>query len=392
METVARVDGTRLDFPYEDYYRHSRPVIVTEVVARWPACEKWTQHYLRSVLADTPVPVGVARSKHFRLDPSRSELEHPRQMLPFDAYANYVEGGAGEEGPHYYLQRLPLSDYCPTLLADVPVPPFVAAERLTSQNLWFGPGGSCTALHWDDYDNAIAQIRGRKQFTLFAPDETQRLYPHPALSHAPHQSRVNIDDADPLKFPDFVRAERYSCVLEAGELLLLPACWWHQVTSVETSISVNYWWKADLDSLLASNVAHMMREVGRAGTLTVLQPFLANVHGSVSFMDAAIRAQQVGRHWMSVMLALAAIEAFVIAELRRIGLLQGRYVISVDVGKAGRQLLTGGVLTPDDLERLDAAVACAHRIREIPFEQASEADAQFMIDWAIALMKEPALD
>jgi hypothetical protein len=114
MEAVSRIDGTIADVPYESYFRHSRPVIVTGVVDRWVACEKWTQHYLRSVLADTQVPVGVARSRHFRLDPSQSELEHPRQMLQFDAYANYVERGAGEDGLHYYLQRLPLPDYCPT--------------------------------------------------------------------------------------------------------------------------------------------------------------------------------------------------------------------------------------------------------------------------------------
>jgi hypothetical protein len=200
---------------------------------------------------------------------------------------------------------------------------------------------------------------------------------------------VNIDDVDLLKFPDFFRAERYSCVLDAGELLLLPACWWHQVTSIDTSISVNYWWKADLDSLLASNVAQMMREIGRTGTLTVLQPFLANLHGGVSFIDAAIRAQQVGRHWICVMLALAALEEFVIAEGRRIGMWEGRYVISIDACKAGHQLLAVGVLTRDDLERLEAAAARAHHIREIPFEQACGDDAQFMIDQATAILKKP---
>jgi hypothetical protein len=388
METVARVDGSVPDFQYEDCFKHSRPVIVTNLITRWPACEKWTYPYLRSVLADTQVPVGVASSKHFRLDPTRSEFDNQRLMLSFDAFANYVEGGAGENGTHYYLQRMPLSDYCPALLADLSVLPFVPLERLTSQNLWFGPGGSCTALHWDDYDNAIAQIRGRKHFTLFAPNETQYLYPHPALSQAPHQSRVNIDDVDAAEFPDFVRATPCTCVLEAGELLLLPACWWHQVASLETSISVNYWWKADVDSLLASNLAHMMREIAGVYSLTVLAPLLARVHGGDSLISAAARALHVGRHWMCVMLALAAIEELVIARARLIGLLQERQVMSIDAVKIGRQLLAGGVLTQDELEQVGAAVACAQRTREVPFEQVPEDDARFMVDQATGLTKE----
>ena len=39
-------------------------------------------------------------------------------------------------------------------------------------------------------------------------------------------------------------------MLEAGEALFLPVHWWHRVETLETSVSVNFWWAPPLNLLL----------------------------------------------------------------------------------------------------------------------------------------------
>ena len=69
----------------------------------------------------------------------------------------------------------------------------------------------------------------RKQVRLFGID-LNNLYPNPLGSHGKTvQSRVNCDAPDLELFPNFVGAKCQYCVLEPGEMLFIPAFFWHQV-------------------------------------------------------------------------------------------------------------------------------------------------------------------
>ena len=69
----------------------------------------------------------------------------------------------------------------------------------------------------------------RKQVRLFGID-LPNLYPNPLGSHGKTvQSRVNCDAPDLELFPNFVGAQCQYCVLEPGEMLFIPAFFWHQV-------------------------------------------------------------------------------------------------------------------------------------------------------------------
>ena len=49
-----------------------------------------------------------------------------------------------------------------------------------------------------------------------------------------------MDRADLSEFPLFAEATAHECTLEPGELLFIPHNWWHHVTALEKSITVNY--------------------------------------------------------------------------------------------------------------------------------------------------------
>ena len=93
--------------------------------------------------------------------------------------------------------------------------------------------------HYDPDDNFLVIIRGRKRVRLFGHD-LSGLYPNPLGSHGKTvQSQVDCDSPDVDRFPQFANARCEETVLEPGEMLFIPAFYWHQVCALDTGISVN---------------------------------------------------------------------------------------------------------------------------------------------------------
>ena len=60
-------------------------------------------------------------------------------------------------------------------------------------------------------------------------------------------SPVDIANPDLERFPNFARSHRLECVLRPGDVLFMPAFWWHEVQSYpdpkeRRNLAVNYWW------------------------------------------------------------------------------------------------------------------------------------------------------
>ena len=43
---------------------------------------------------------------------------------------------------------------------------------------------------------------------------------------------IDIDDPDLKEFPIFAEVTRHECVMEPGDVLFIPALWFHNVTSL----------------------------------------------------------------------------------------------------------------------------------------------------------------
>jgi hypothetical protein len=55
----------------------------------------------------------------------------------------------------------------------------------------------------------------------------------------------DIRRVDAQRFPCFQFARAITLTLRAGDVLLLPYGWWHQVQTTGRSLAVNYWWTRD---------------------------------------------------------------------------------------------------------------------------------------------------
>lgn len=128
------------------------------------------------------------------------------------------------------------------LLEHIKYPPYFDPALFIAPRIWIGPRGTLTPLHRDDTDNLFAQVWGQKSFLLAAPHH------RPALgtwSTAPKGGLdgcdFNPDAPDYQRFPEAREVTFLRVVLQAGDLLFLPEGWFHQVESLSTSLSVNFW-------------------------------------------------------------------------------------------------------------------------------------------------------
>ena len=55
-----------------------------------------------------------------------------------------------------------------------------------------------------------------------------------------------INTVDLERYPLYRVAERQrmELILEPGDALYIPALWWHAVESLDTTVSVNFWWRS----------------------------------------------------------------------------------------------------------------------------------------------------
>jgi hypothetical protein len=194
-------------------------------VEGWPAFEKWTFEWLGREHGALEVHLLKGR-----IDAARFFEFGPNTL---GAYVDGILGGATAAG---YLGNVDLGKLIPGLERDLAFPP-LARPRLANHNYWIGPAGTVSQLHCDFSHNLFAQLRGKKHFALYSPERSRELRParvawYSAFSALDYGER----DASELPAPD------YEFVVERGDLLLLPYGWWHRVTSLEPSISVNRWW------------------------------------------------------------------------------------------------------------------------------------------------------
>ena len=63
-----------------------------------------------------------------------------------------------------------------------------------------------------------------------------------ASAYGAFAGRIDQERVDLNKFPGWAEAKHYHAVMGAGDCLLVPAFWLHQVRSTGRNIALNMWW------------------------------------------------------------------------------------------------------------------------------------------------------
>jgi ribosomal protein L16 Arg81 hydroxylase len=111
--------------------------------------------------------------------------------------------------------------------------------------MWMGGQGTFTPLHHDLTNNLLLQIVGRKRLLLVAPGATPRLYND---HHVYSQIRDLLEPGILSRYPKLEGIHVHQIMLNPGEALFIPLGWWHQVSSLDFSVTIthtNFRWPND---------------------------------------------------------------------------------------------------------------------------------------------------
>lgn len=220
------------------YFLRNRPLIIRGLRDRAP-CKifDWSVAYLAHDMGDKVVPIMATRTGFL-------SYERNFVQMPFSEFATRVFTGDAESGMRYYYKNP--TNLLPEGADDSDsiqvLKPYMA--KAVARNLWISSSGLTVGLHFDPADNLNFQIRGRKAFTLYPPG-VRAFYPLPMFSQTAHISGVFREGPNPdlTRFPRFKPDAGIRFELNEGDLLYLPAYWWHQVESLgRENLNLNFWW------------------------------------------------------------------------------------------------------------------------------------------------------
>jgi hypothetical protein len=222
---LAKLDGAA----FRARAAQGLPFLMSGVVKRWPLCSL-TPSGLRERFGAVPVRARVGDYVATAFAPDRAM----RDM----SLAEYLDISAAPESdlPPYVgnLELRELNGMCHW-------PAYF--DKMGPPRFWLGPARTVTPLHCDYDDNIFAQIWGRKRIFLAPPHHDEYLYTreaNPVLFGSPFDPEAPDFDAFPLA--------RQAAIVEVevhpGDMLYVPAGWYHQVRALSFSLSSNRWARA----------------------------------------------------------------------------------------------------------------------------------------------------
>lgn len=219
------------------HLRPRKPVVLQGLMDAWPAREKWTFEFFKEHYGDVKVPTGVVFSE--------------KKDQPLGEYIEYLQSfeRGDESGPPIYMEGWYFRAANEELCADFQVPEclrddwfetwYPKRKNPKGTGILMGPEGAFTKLHTDGQRTHtwLAQFVGRKHWIvvdygflsplLTTKAECNGKYPgfeHPGLEAYLKENEV----------------EYWTCDLKPGEIIVLPGDWFHQVTTIENSISLTH--------------------------------------------------------------------------------------------------------------------------------------------------------
>jgi jumonji domain-containing protein 7 len=264
----------------------SQPTVFRGAARHWPARQLWTEARLRAVGGASEVFVkatgangsfeGVELASMWPAqgDVPTSVSSHLRWPWLVTARAADVKLRLDEffdilhqepNGTSFYLEYTAMSQL-PLLASGVPneLRPFEFARFLEQShlNVWIGDGRTTGRLHFDEFENLLAQLSGRKVFKLIHANERafeghiREVQWEHHRNRVPDMTRTQLlqstsitmapfDLASPMNASWITDAQVFSCTVDAGDVLLLPAFTWHEVESFpDTRRDERDWWIA----------------------------------------------------------------------------------------------------------------------------------------------------
>ncbi|WP_407313562.1 cupin-like domain-containing protein [Pseudomonas sp. nanlin1] len=131
------------------------------------------------------------------------------------------------------------------LIEFIKFPNFFDRSLYHTPRFWLGPEGTLTPLHRDDVDNIFAQVWGEKSVLLAAPHNREALGCwSTSLNGGLEGCDFKPTAPDYTAFPKAEQVLFIEVNLKPGDILFLPEGWFHEIKSLTSSLSINFWVKS----------------------------------------------------------------------------------------------------------------------------------------------------
>ncbi|TQV78177.1 cupin-like domain-containing protein [Exilibacterium tricleocarpae] len=254
--TIEGLQFAEVDF--DALIAGGEPCIVKGALAGCPlvtagrASDRAAMSHLSAFANERPVLIytaGAEAKTRFFYNPQMDGLNFTTEYMPLAEFFETLNNEKLEgTGAAFYVGSAELDNHFPGLVANDGLAPSgqLFTEHPPRVGIWLG-NRTTAATHFDVSNNIAACMVGRRRFTLFPPDQVENLYPGP-LEPTPGGQVVSMVDLNAPDFKQFPNAEKalqqaQVADLEAGDVLVYPAMWWHQVEALaDFNVLINYWW------------------------------------------------------------------------------------------------------------------------------------------------------
>lgn len=264
---------------FEEFVLPRKPVLLRfggnlDATFGWHT-QEWTNNYLRELVGDdTGVVVEVMNTGGEGALFGRGHSSNVE--VAWGAYLDNLEKEIYPDAPRYYLNlqepdsgaRPEAQEMCTNpplsyMTHDFGVPSFLLSMPIRHINLWMGrsspSAGSKSRMHFDGDDNLYVLLRGRKRVKLFAPSDALKLDTYGEVISVmpngvidcydvandpvglPHFSKIDTESVDFALHPRYREAKQYKVDMRPGDMLFIPAGWFHEVKSFGSHMALNFW-------------------------------------------------------------------------------------------------------------------------------------------------------
>ncbi|GAA6046352.1 hypothetical protein JCM3770_004878 [Rhodotorula araucariae] len=293
---IPELDAVLSPLEFARFVAANRPVVIRGAgqAMRIAALERWTDEYLVEKLADRELDISATPEGNADAIVDGVFVEPANVRMTITTLLERLgeeQDDPSSTAPVFYLQSQNgnLADEYEALQDDVGREGPAFAREVFGQppdvaNIWIGGRRSKTSLHKDPYQNIYMVVRGTKTFTLFPPSEAycmhEALFPHATYAFDASTSTFTLERTSPAlslpwipinplapmaagtdgaaAYPRFALARPLRVALAPGDMLYLPALWFHFVEQdvgygprgaraggVKAAIAVNWW--TDMD-------------------------------------------------------------------------------------------------------------------------------------------------
>ena len=213
---------------FKPFLENREPVVFTDLIANWPATEKWTPEFFKSEYGHLDVPVYSSNYSK----PGKTYMVADKTMKLKD----FIE--TLESGPTDLRMFLfNIFRHAPELCNDYQQPTIMPGFINSFPFMFFGGESSKVALHYDiDLSHVfLNQIHGRKRVVLFSPEQTKNIYRHPYTV----ASYIDVNNPDYEQYPALKKVKGYEIMLYPGETLFIPSGFWHYIEYTDFGYSIS---------------------------------------------------------------------------------------------------------------------------------------------------------